>query len=497
MKRILSVMLAVLLLAVPVLSLAASPVEMLEQAVEAGRPLHAEVSMQAGEMPMGEADAKLVSDIINALGFRMDVQQGDAPQTSMALKLSGKEVLTFAVAEKGGDTFLKTNLAGADVMAFNAQEAQNTLNRLMQMMADSGLMTREQLDEVMAQFASMAGMGSMTSSAEDLEFDTAALLSLTADLAEGMTMEGVTSQPRGCDEAKTRMSFTMTRDMLLKWVDLCLDMLRKNESYMAALNQQLTGMAAAGSEPVTAEELLEQLRQQLNDSITAFSAPVSIFLDEKDEPVYILMDAAVTIAEDDEQEDLDMTFTYTRLTGTEGVNHSATLIANDEEKDGMSMTFGLLEGEKRAVVSFDLAEMDEGVTEAPILSLTAELLKEREETSARDQLNVTMTLTDSGKSQSVTLTADASAEQNGEDVDFQVCGKLYLPGCTAETITVNAQLTTGEAEPSIATEDAVRPGSMADDEFNAFLGQVAQSAQTALLVMLQNLPDSVLQLFRQ
>ena len=497
MKRILCAMLAVLLLAVPALSLAASPVEMLEQAVEAGRPLHAEVSMQAGEMPMGEADAKLVSDIINALGFRMDVQQGDAPQTSMALKLSGKEVLTFAVAEKGGDTFLKTNLAGADVMAFNAQEAQNTLNRLMQMMADSGLMTREQLDEVMAQFASMAGMGSMTSSAEGLEFDTAALLSLTADLAEAMTMEGVTSQPRGCDEAKTRMSFTMTRDMLLKWVDLCLDMVRKNESYMAALNQQLTGMAAAGSETVTDEELLEQLRQQLNDSITAFGAPVSIFLDEKDEPVYILMDAAMTIAEDDEQEDLDVTFTYTRLTGTEGVNHSATLIANDEEKDGMSMTFGLLEGEKRAVVSFDLAEMDEGVTEAPILSLTAELLKEREETSARYQLNVTMTLTDSGKSQSVTLTADASAEQNGEDVDFQVCGKLYLPGCTAETITVNAHLTTGEAETSIVTEDAVRPGAMADDEFNAFLGQVAQSAQTALLVMLQNLPDSVLQLFRQ
>ena len=105
MKRILCAMLAVLLLAVPALSLAASPVEMLEQAVEAGRPLHAEVSMQAGEMPMGEADAKLVSDIINALGFRMDVQQGDAPQTSMALKLSGKEVLTFAVAEKGGDPF--------------------------------------------------------------------------------------------------------------------------------------------------------------------------------------------------------------------------------------------------------------------------------------------------------------------------------------------------------------------------------------------------------
>ena len=78
-----------------------------------------------------------------------------------------------------------------------------------------------------------------------------------------------------------------------------------------------------------------------------------------------------------------------------------------------------------------------------------------------------------------------------------MCGKLYLPGCTAETITVNAQLTTGEAETSIVTEDAVRPGAMADDEFNAFLGQVAQSAQTALLVMLQNLPDSVLQLFRQ
>ena len=64
-------------------------------------------------------------------------------------------------------------------------------------------------------------------------------------------------------------------------------------------------------------------------------------------------------------------------------------------------------------------------------------------------------------------------------------------------ITLNAAVTTGTATPSIVAEDAVRPGAMTDDEFNAFLGQVVQSAQTALLVMLQSLPDSVLQLFLQ
>ena len=48
MKKILSMMLALFMLALPTLSLAASPAGMLGEAVEAGRPWHAEVSMHAG-----------------------------------------------------------------------------------------------------------------------------------------------------------------------------------------------------------------------------------------------------------------------------------------------------------------------------------------------------------------------------------------------------------------------------------------------------------------
>ena len=131
------------------------------------------------------------------------------------------------------------------------------------------------------------------------------------------------------------------------------------------------------------------------------------------------------------------------------------------------------------------------------MSVEAELLKDRGETAAHDQLTVTMTLQDDDESQSVNLTADISADKTGEDAAFNLIGKLFLPGSEKEMITLNADVTTGTAAPSIAVENTVRPGAMTDDEFNAFLGQVVQSAQTALLVMLQSLPESVLQLFLQ
>ena len=496
MKKILSIMLALFMLALPTLSLAASPAGLLGEAVEAGRPWRAEVSMQAGEIPADADTAALLSDIIDALGFRMDVQQGDAPQTDVALLLSGKEVLTFAVAEKGDDTYIKTNLTGEDVMAFNAEEAQALLERVLKLMVDSGAMTEAELEEIKAQLGSMAGAGNITAMMEGMQVDTAAILSLVAEITAQVTTEEVTAQPRNCDPAVRKVSFTVTRDMLMKYYSLCVDMLKKNEAYMALLNEQMALVADSG-EAVTAEEALDKGLETIQNSITAFSAPVSVYLNEKDEPVYALVDATMTTGQEDDQVNLTMTIGYARLTGTEGVSHSATLIANDEEKDGIAMTFNYLAGEKRSMISFDAAEIDEGVSEAPVMSVEAELLKDRVETAAHDQLTVTMTLRDDDESQSMTLKADVSAEKSGEDAAFNLIGKLFLPGSEKEMITLNAAVTTGEAAPSIAVEDAVRPGAMTDDEFNAFLGQVVQSAQTALLVMLQSLPDSVLQLFLQ
>lgn len=496
MKKILSIMLALCMLALPAMSLAASPAEILEEAVKAGRPWHAEVSMQAGEIPADAEIAALLSDIINALGFRMDVQQGDTPQTDVALLLSGKEVLTLAVAEKDGDTFLKTNLAGADVMAFNAEEAQALLDRVLKMMVDSGALSEAELEEIKTQIGSMAGAGNMTAMMEGMQVDTAALLALMAEMTAGMTTEEVTSQPRNCDEARSKVSFTVTRDMMMKCYEMYIDMLKKNEAYMALLNEQMALMADSG-ETMTAEEVLDMALEMIQNGITAFNAPVSVYLDEKNVPVYVMADAAMTIAQDDDQVNLTMTIGYARLTGTEGVNHSVTLIASDEEKDGAAITFNYLMGEKRSMISFDAAEIDEGVSEAPVMSVEAELLKDRGETAAQDQLTVTMTLRDDDESQSVVLTADAAAEKTGGDAAFNLRGKIFLPGSEKEMMTVNVDATTGTAAPSIVAENAVRPGAMTDDEFNAFLGQAAQSAQTALLVMLQSLPDSVLQLFFQ
>lgn len=497
MKKLTALMLALLMLALPVMSLAASPAELLSEALEAGRPLSGKVYFEGGEMPLDENTATMVNDMLNALSFRFDEQEGDAPQSDFALALSGKDVLTFALAEKGEDYYLKSNLLGADTVAFTGEEGVTILERFMQMLVDAGTMTQSDADELKQQLNAM--MSGSTASMEEFDpasLDTSELVAYIAKIAGRAKTEEVTAQPKNCDQAKTMITFSLTGEEIAKVYELVFQMLQKNDALMAQLDQMLK---SANSKPATGKELMDEAIVKMNEAFTGIEGdvPFAFYENEAGELVYATMDMAMREDQDDDDV-ITVAIEYARLTVNEGVTHNVNVIAKEDgdAADGASITVSVLAGEKRTTVDFAAAEIDDGVTQKPAMSVAFALDKDRTETTAKDQMvmDIIVVDDDTRKEAGVTIKADLAGVKDGEDATLQADVKFFLMGAEKELFTVKVEAATGTAAPSIVSDAAVRPAPMEDAEFNAFVGQALQSMQVVLATALQSLPTSVLQM---
>ena len=497
MKKLTALILALVMLALPALGLAASPVELLSDAVEAGRPLSGKVYFEGGEMPLDANTAAIVNDVLNALSFRFDEQEGDAPQSDFALVLSGKDVLTFALAEKAEEYYLKSNLLGEDTVAFTAEEGVTILERFMQVLVDSGAMTQSDADELKQQLnAMMSGSAASMEEFDPANLDASELVAYITKIAERAKTEEVTAQPKNCDQAKTKITFSLTGEEIAKVYELVFQMLQKNDAFMAQLDQMLK---SANSKPATGKELMDEAIVKMNEAFTGIvgDVPFAFYENEAGELVYATMDMAMREDKDDDDV-ITVAVEYARLTVNEGVTHNVNLIAKEDgdAADGASITVSVLAGEKRTTVDFAAAEIDDGVTQKPVMSVAFALDMDHAETTAKDQMVVDMVVVDDNSKEEMgfTIKADLNGAKDGEDATLQADVKFFLMGAEKELFTVKVEAATGTAAPSIVSDAAVRPAPMEDAEFNAFVGQALQSMQVVLATALQSLPTSVLQL---
>ena len=145
MRKLFALLLAVVMMALPMGGLAASPDELMEQATASGRAKTVSVSFTPGTLPLDESIATPLSDLLSALSFTATT----APdQTEFVMKLSGKDALTFAMSAKDGVTSLTSNLLGGDVIAFDAKEGEALLGKLITLIGQSAQMTEEQMADI-------------------------------------------------------------------------------------------------------------------------------------------------------------------------------------------------------------------------------------------------------------------------------------------------------------------------------------------------------------
>lgn len=490
MKKFTAVLLALLMMALPVLGMAASPAEMIEGAAAAGQPIHTAVTFDSGTIPGLDAEtAAMVNDLIDALGFTTDTQEN---QTNFAMQLSGTDVLTLAWATEGEDTYINSNLLGGTI-AFNATEGDVIIDHLLKMAVDADMLTESDVAEVKQLIEQLKTEMNTQVEAIDLEnIDMTALLSVVEELMQKVTTGEVTQQPKNSDPAASVITMKLTGEDITKVYKVIFDVMKNVPQFTQALESASLTM---DGEKVTADEMIAKL-PELADQIGAMvqgEIPVEIYLDEAGEPVYGIM--SMTMKAEDETITMDMDFA--RRTVNEGVTYAVTIRAEDANDEGVSITADVLETEALTTANVGIASIKNGVSE-PVITVSVLLNKNYGETKSEENMIVDVVVTDSDSGEEISFKIDMDSEAEvlaDGGVQYEAEMDLYILGMEEELFTIEVEQLSGKAVDSIVTADAVRPGTMTEDEVAQYVNNdVMNALMNALMGLVQNLPASVLSL---
>lgn len=495
MKKLTAMLLALLMMALPVMGMAASPAEMIEGAAAAGQPVHTAITFDAGTIPGLDAEtAEIVNDVIEALGFTTDTQEN---QTNFAVQLSGKDVLTLAWATEGEDTYINSNLLGGTI-AFNATEGDVIIDYLLKMAVDADMFTESDVAEMKQAIEQVKAQVNTQVEAIDLEsIDTAALLAAIEEIMQKVTVGEVTQQPKNSDPAASMITVKLTGEDVAKVYKVIFDVLKNVPQFTQALESADLTM---NGEKVSAEEMIAKL-PELADQIGSMvqgEIPVEIYLDEAGEPVYGIMSMTMK-AEDEEgkEETITMDMDFARRTVDAGVTYAVTVRAEDANDEGVSITVDVLMTEELETTNVGIASIENGVSE-PVITVSVLLEKDYGETESDESMivDVVVTDSDSGEEVSFKIEMDSEAEVLAEGgVLYEAEMALYILGMEEELFTINVEQLSGTAVDSIVTADAVRPGAMTEDEVAEYVnGDVMNAMMNTLMGLVQNLPASVLSL---
>ncbi len=249
MKKFTAVLLALLMMALPVLGMAASPAEMIEGAAAAGQPIHTAVTFDSGTIPGLDAEtAAIFNDVIDALGFTTDTQEN---QTNFAMQLSVTYGLTLAWATEGEDTYINSNLLGGTI-AFNATEGDVIIDHLLKMAVDADMFTESDVAEVKQLIEQLKTEMNTQVEAIDLEnIDMTALLTVVEELMQKVTTGEVPQQPKNSDPAATVITMKLTGEDITKVYKVIFDVMKNVPQFTQALESASLTM---DGEKVTAEE---------------------------------------------------------------------------------------------------------------------------------------------------------------------------------------------------------------------------------------------------
>lgn len=487
MKKLTSLLLALVMLALPMAGLASSPADLFSQATE-GKPYKMEGKLSWGNLSLlDDASQSIVKDVVDAISFTSFSQEN---QGDFALQLSGNDVLTLSTATQGEDTYLFSNLLGGTI-AYNEAESAVLLDHLMQLAVAAEMMTQSDVEQTRAAIQEALAQAESTTTTSDVNMDTDALVKWAEGFASRITTEEATQQPKNSDPAAKVLTFTLTGEDLTEVYTILFDSLKDNEAFISGLS---SANVTLEGQPMTTEELvalLPDIAKVAGDAVEG-DVPVTVYVDAEDKPVYGTASITMKLENEGQTATITMDMDYTRLTVAEGETHSFNIVAQDPEKDGISLSATVLDNDKLTIVSGSIGAIEDGVT-TPALGLDLRLEKEYGDTESELGMEAVLTIVSEGEEITLGLDMEAETKVIGEDVTYEGVVDLKLLG--EKLLSLKLTGTTCEAAPSIVTADAVRPGQMSEEEFSTYATEtIIPALQNALVTLVQSLPASVLSL---
>ena len=268
MKKLLSLMLAMMLCIGPAAGLAEGEIDlgviggadgptgifltedmvtsaqMLEDAIAAGRKVTIDFSIPEVEgINTGDPTVDgALTDLVEAIGVSASIQ-GD--EYHMGMSLADQDVLTVGVAVNGEDAYIKSNLIGGTVV-IGAKEVEPIINRLLDALVMMEALTeedvasmKEELPELMEVLqTAMAQSAELTMTDEDLlKLDYSALTGVIMNLAAQVETIDEIVVPRMCDPATKGVRLSIDNAEFVSIVRACLQFVEDNpklKNYIAA-----------------------------------------------------------------------------------------------------------------------------------------------------------------------------------------------------------------------------------------------------------------------
>lgn len=591
MKKLLSLVLAIMMLTLPVIASAqgsigaiggadgptqivvskAVPTTRYQDALAAGRRVNQTITLTelTGVETGDQMTDAAIADLVKAIGIHSSAQGDEA---ELAISLSGKEVANFAGALSGQDVYLSSNLMGGAVIV-GLDEIESLINRILDEMVTMGAIGEFEVEMIREQVASIKeGLEAqnLEEALEDAAVDDLNFTALEAILP--LLMSKVTQVediivPRMCDPAVSGMQLVLTNTDLHEIVKQGCQFLLDNPKLMDVIAQSAgypteesiaAEWASAGQLYTTfgiykdeaafraAQKSFDKDLREVMDN-PHMVAPLDgemkliVYLDDKDEPVYITAAVPVQTTEEhflDAHGDLDMvnveivkktvniSLNYTRQTVPQGVAHVGNIFVDDN-----GVTIDALVGEGSAIVTmtavepetepaklFELfikkvaSESNPAVTcidvDAAIYGSDEPTLEiaydgEYETSDVREYCAGKLTMTTyqryvdySGEETTISTNADAftlefSTETAINGIDYTTDASFTVE---AGRVRFGMQMreTTADPEPSIMSGNVVRPTELSDADFSNWFTGVINAFNVWLAGAFQALPESVL-----
>ena len=506
MKKMWSLMLAVLMFCVPVISGAESVYTWPMEALQNGQTLHMEQKVDAFLLEVtgeDEEQTEQMQGMLDAIGkLATSVKTvADCQGNAARLQVLINNTVVFDLALDTNDTalLLQSSWLGENVFGFKAEELKELLKNI-------GF----DPEQGMAQMAEF-------NPAEQFPNTLAALQALAGGFAP---VEEVT-QPEDADPAVAEASGTITGEQLA-------GVLNAAKQDILADEEMKNGFTwNDGYTNYTGEEAVEKCFEQLTAQAECVSVTVTAWVNAETSPVAIdvttvvnkskletLTDAYENNArvdymtglgygeglekkslepDPDAAEELtESTLSYRALTDENGVvNHSVSFA---DENVSLNVTFYDTDAET-VVLATSIAGDEENASSLALNFRDEKVL--RGETEAKDVLTYTVTASTIGSS-ATSFVVNGSNEISAEkgvltsiatysDMEMTMDEMhIHLLQSGTETITV------GEALPELDAENAVYPLSMSQEEQQNLLGGLMQNLQLGAMRLVQQLPAELL-----
>ena len=475
MKKLLATLLALVMLLVPVLSMA-------ESAMTLDISLSNFNLTPFLEEEVDPSQVEVINDLMNVLGltvYGMENEDGSV-QLGLSLNLSGQPAVTLDAQVAEDALLFGSNLLGSDVIAITPDELIETLKNNKDTLLELGL-SEEDYNALMEQLPALFSgpMSGLDASAMDLsDLDLTATMEAVQAFGETVQLtEGeLTEQPADCDPATSVAIITMDGNAMLKVLSAAMSDIMNTalfQNYTTLMNGMLQ---AQGEDEVDFAAAVQEVfgRLSVKDDVV-----VTLYADEYGDPVRVEY-ALTLIADGNEDDSLEIDGVLTRLTGDTLTYTLTNKLTVDGETADVVCHF-ILKSDTSFTVDFTATADDEVV----FASMDAEIAEIAENGG---DLMFVVTVTDEDGNRDGMRVHEVISE---DEITTMVIDYLPLEDDTPwMTITITVSENAEHAK--LDGSNAVRVLSMSEEELNAWSEGLESTMQIALIGALQLLPDSVL-----